>query len=65
MVFYKSINDLSEKIIRIVSDEKLRKNIARKGKLKYMKYFNSDIISNYIINKTLGLKDNNKYLWEK
>ena len=65
MVFYKSINDLSEKIIRIASDEKLRKNIARKGKLKYMKYFNSDIISKYIINKTLGLKDNNKYLWEK
>ena len=65
MVFYKSINDLSEKIIKISSDEKLRKSIGRKGKLKYMKYFNSDIVSKYIVNKTLDLKDNNKYLWEK
>ena len=65
MVFYKSVNDLSEKIIRISSDEKLRKSIARKGKLKYMKYFNSDIVSKFIVNKTLGLKNNKKYLWEK
>ena len=65
MVFYKSINDLSEKIIQLSSDEKLRKKIARKGKLKYMKYFNSDIISKFIINKTLDLKDNSKYLWVK
>ena len=65
MVFYKSINDLSEKIIKISSDEKLRKSIGRKGKLKYMKYFNSDIVSKYIINKILDQKDNNKYLWEK
>ena len=65
MVFYKSVNDLSEKIIKISSDEKLRKRIGRKGKLKYMKYFNSDIVSKYIVNKTLDLKDNNKYLWEK
>ncbi len=65
MVFYKSINDLSEKIIKISSDEKVRKSIGRKGKLKYMKYFNSDIVSKYIVNKTLDLKDNNKYLWEK
>ena len=64
MVFYKSINDLSEKIIRISSDEKLRKSIGRKGKLKYMKYFNSDIVSKYIVNKTLDRKDSNKYLWE-
>ena len=65
MVFYKSVNDLSEKIIQISSDEKLRKKIARKGKLKYMKYFNSDVISKFIINKTLDLKDNSKYLWVK
>ncbi len=65
MVFYKSVNDLSEKIIKISSDEKLRKKIARKGKLKYMKYFNSDVISKFIINKTLDLKDNSKYLWVK
>ena len=30
MVFYKNINDLSEKIIKISKDEKLRKKIAMK-----------------------------------
>ena len=30
MVFYKSLNDLSEKIIKLSSDEKLRKKIGKK-----------------------------------
>jgi hypothetical protein len=30
-----------------------------------MKYFNSNIISQFIINKTFNRKDKNKYLWEK
>ena len=34
MVFYKNINDLSEKIIKISNDEKLRKLIGKNGKLK-------------------------------
>ena len=41
MVFYKNVSDLSEKILKISRDEKLRKQIGRKGKIKYMKYFNS------------------------
>ncbi len=65
MVFYKNVNDLSEKIMKISSDEKLRKKIARNGKTKYMKYFNSDLVSEYIIDKTLDIKSNKKYLWEK
>ena len=32
MVFYKNINDLSEKILRISNDEKLRKMIGKKAK---------------------------------
>ncbi len=64
MVFYNNVNDLSEKIIKISSDEKLRKKIARNGKNKYMKYFNSDLVSEYIIDKTLEIKSNKKYLWE-
>ena len=31
MVFYNNENDLSEKILRISRDEKLRRSIARKG----------------------------------
>ncbi len=65
MVFYKNVSDLSEKILKISSDEKLRKKIAKNGKLKYMKFFNSDLVSEYIIDKTLDIKSNKKYLWEK
>ena len=65
MVFYKDTNDLSEKILKISSDEKLRKKIARNGKSKYMKYFNSNLVAEFIINKTLGLNLKKKYLWEK
>ena len=65
MVFYKNTNDLSEKILKISSDEKLRKKIAKRGKLKYMKYFNSDLVSEYIIDKILNIRSNKNYLWEK
>jgi glycosyltransferase involved in cell wall biosynthesis len=65
MVFYKNINDLSNKILRIANDDKLRKTIARNGKSKYMKYFNSNLVAEFIINKTLNVKNNKKYLWEK
>ena len=43
----------------------MRKNIAKKGKEKYMKYFNSNIVAKYIIEKTLGLNVKKKNLWEK
>ena len=65
MIFYKNTNDLSEKILRISRDEKLRKNIGRKGKEKYFKYFNSTIVADYIINKTFQFKTNVKYFWDK
>ena len=65
MVFYKNINDLSEKILKVSRDEKLRKSIARKGKLKYMKHFNSTLVADFIINKTLGRENKKNFLWEK
>ena len=64
MIFYRNTNDLSEKILKTVSDEKYRKKIGKKGKAKYMKYFNSDLVSKYILDKTLNIKDSKKYLWE-
>ncbi len=64
MVFYKNQNDLSEKILKISADEKLRKKIGKNGKLKYMKFFNSDLVSEFIISKTLDIKNNKKYLWQ-
>ena len=64
MIFYKNSNDLSEKIIKISRDEKLRKKIGKKGKEKYTKHFNSDLVSKYILEKTFDLQSNKKYLWE-
>ena len=63
MVFYKNVNDLSEKILRISRDEKLRKKIAKNGKKKYMKYFNSSLVAEFIINKTLGIESKKKFFW--
>ena len=57
MVFYKNVNDLSEKIQKISRDDKLRKKIAYKGKIKYMKYFNSTKVAEFIIDKTLDIKN--------
>ena len=61
--FFKNLNDLSS-IIKS-RDDKLRKKIGRKGKEKYMKFFNSTKVADFIINKTLELKTDNKYLWSK
>ena len=63
MVFYKNISDLSEKIIRISKDEKLRKSIAKKGRDKYLKYFNSTLVAEFIINKTLDINNKKKFFW--
>ena len=65
MVFYKNTNDLSEKILKVSSDEKLRKSIAKKGKEKYMKFFNSNLVAQFIIEKTLGLSYKKDYFWDK
>ena len=65
MVFYKNLSDLSEKIIRISNDDKLRKTIGKNGKEKYMKYFNSNLVAEFIINKTLNVNKKRKFLWSK
>ncbi len=63
MVFYSNIYDLSEKISKISRDEKLRKSIGKKGKDKYTKYFNSNLVADFIINKTFEINNKKKYLW--
>ena len=37
-----------KKLLKISRDEKLRKKIGKKGKEKYTKYFNSDLVSRFI-----------------
>jgi hypothetical protein len=57
---------LSEQIQKYAKDDFLRKKIAKKGKIKYMKYFNSTKVAEYIINNTFSIKYNkDKYLWSR
>ena len=64
LVFYKNIDDLSEKMQKLSLDDSLRKKIAKRGWLKYHKFFNSQIVSDYMINKVFNLSRNNKTIWE-
>jgi len=63
MIFYNNLNDLSSKIIKIANDEKLRKSIGRAGKIKYFKHFNSSLVADFLINKTLDINKSKKYFW--
>ena len=56
IIFYSSINDLSEKIKFYKKNEKSRIKIAKNGKKKYFKLFNELKTTKYIIDKSLGNK---------
>ena len=62
MIFYKDINDLSNKILKYSKNDKDWRKIAEKGHKKYHKYFNSSLIARYIIDRSIGI--NSKYYWE-
>jgi len=56
IIFYKDINDLSDKILFYSKNDNLRRKIAENGKKKYFQLFNEKRIANYIIQKSLGNK---------
>jgi glycosyltransferase involved in cell wall biosynthesis len=62
IVTYTDLNDLSKKIEKFSNDDALRQKIAKKGRDKYFKFFNSTIIADFIITKTFNIKK--KYFWE-
>ena len=62
IILYKNINDLSSKILKYSNDNKLRCKIAKKGRDKYFRYFNSTIVADFIINKTIGTKK--RFFWK-
>ena len=63
IVFYKDINDLCYKLNKYKKDTKTGKKIARAGKQKYFKYFNSKLITKYIISKVYLDKPDKKIIW--
>lgn len=65
LITYKDLDDLSYKLNKFKKDKKQRIKIAKNGKKKYFRNFNSTIIANYIINKTLDKKIKNKLIWQK
>ena len=64
LVFYKDISDLAKKINKYSINQKLRRKIAKRGHSKYFKFFNSTVVANFIIDKSLGITKK-KYYWEK
>ena len=64
IVFYKNLKDLSLKLNKFKTANKLRDKIAKNGMKKYHKYMNSKIICRYMLNKTLNINDKEKFFWE-
>jgi len=65
VIFYSNINNLSEKIQKYARDDFQRKKIAKSGKIKYMKHFNSTLVADYIIKNTFNVPyKKNRFMWE-
>ncbi len=65
MIFYNNIEDLSYKLNKYKKDNKEGKKIAKRGRDKYLKYFNSDLVSEFILTKTLNIKTKKSFIWDR
>jgi len=54
IVFYDNINDLVSKINFYKNHSKIRKSIAKNGKVKYFKLFNEKKVAEYLIKRSFG-----------
>ena len=63
IITYKNYSDLVEKICKYKRNDKDRKKIAKNGKLKYLKFFNSRKVAKFILNKTYQINDKESFLW--
>jgi len=52
---YNNVKYISKKIEMYLNDDALRQKIAKKGRDKYVKYFNSTIVAKFIIYKTFNI----------
>jgi spore maturation protein CgeB len=65
IVYYSNLDDLSYKINKYKKDKKQAKKIAKKGRDIYLKYFNSTIVSDYMLSKLFDYKSSNNFIWTK
>ena len=63
VVFYKNINDLAESINYLKINDKKRREIGRNGRIKYQKYFNNQLVTNFMVEKTFNFKFSKNYQW--
>ena len=61
VVFYSSNVDLNKKLNLMIKKNSLRDKLAKNGRIKYHKKFNSIIVADYIVSKTFGIKK--KFNW--
>mgnify|MGYP002629206801 FL=1 len=64
VVFYTNTDDLIKKIIFYKKNPKKRIQISKNGQTASFKRFNSNVVSQYIINKTFNLKITKKFSWQ-
>ena len=64
IILYKDLDDLSYKLNKYKKDYKVAKKIAKNGRNAYLKKFNSMIVADFILSKTLGYKSKYKFSWE-
>ena len=60
-IFYNSKNDMNKKLNIMIKKDNLRNKIAKKGRQKYHKKFNSMIVADFMICKIYGI--NKKFSW--
>ena len=65
VIYYSNLDDLSYKINKYKKDTKQAKKIAKKGRDIYLKYFNSTIVSDYMLSKLFDYKSSNNFIWTK
>ena len=65
VIFYKNIRDLSDKLNYFKNNHDKRKKIGEKGQKKYFNYFDSTLVSQYIVDIVFDLKFKIKKPWMK
>ena len=64
MCFYENVSDLKDQILDLKDNDEKINRIAKNGKKKYFKIFNNNIVSNYILHKTLNFEKRFNYVWD-
>ena len=64
-MFYKNVNDLIKKIYFYRNNPSKRIEIAKNGKKASLERFNSKVVGDYIIKKTMKYKFTKKFSWQK